>query len=89
MTSLQESEITFPIANGIFGVGRLATMLKTLAEAGRIGHWHVGHWIDFRHTAIRIQFDTFTDGKIAEKLIENWHMAHVPTECAGDEGISP
>jgi hypothetical protein len=78
MTNLQESEITFPVG-GIFGVGRLATMLKALAESGRIGPWHIGHWIDFRHTAIRIQFDTRTDGEIAKDSIENWHSAHVPT----------
>jgi hypothetical protein len=42
MTNLQESEITFPVG-GIFGVGRLATMLKALAESGRIGPWHIGH----------------------------------------------
>jgi hypothetical protein len=52
MTNLQDSEITFPIAGGIFGVGQLATSLKALTEAGKIGPWHIGRWIDFRHTAI-------------------------------------
>ena len=31
-------------------VGRLATRLKALAAADQIGPWHIGHWIDFRHT---------------------------------------
>jgi hypothetical protein len=77
MTNSQENVIVFP-ADGIFGVGRLATILKSLADSGRIGAWHVGHWVDFRHTAIRIQFDTRTGGEIAKGFIENWHKAHVP-----------
>ena len=73
------SEIIFPIVGGIFGVGRLATMLRALADSGQIGSWHVGHWIDFHHTAIRIQFDTRADGEIAGAFVENWHRAHAPT----------
>jgi hypothetical protein len=76
MTDLQEREITFPIAGGIFGVGRLATSLKALAEAGKIGPWHVGHWIDFRHRAIRMKFSTNADGEFARSFVENWHRAH-------------
>ncbi len=77
MTDLPRSEITFPVVGGIFGVGRLATMLKGLADSGKIGPWHVGRWVDFRHTAIRIQFDTRADGEIAEGLVENWQKAPV------------
>ena len=80
MTNLQDSEITFPIAGGIFGVGQLATSLKALTEAGKIGPWHIGRWIDFRHTAIRIQFGTSVDGELAKRFIENWHRAHVPAD---------
>lgn len=75
MTNSQGSVITFP-ADGIFGVGRLATILKGLEHSGQIGSWHVGHWIDFHHTAIRIQFDTRAGGEIAKGFIENWHKAH-------------
>jgi hypothetical protein len=72
------SEITFPIVGGIFGVGQLATSLKALADSGQIGPWHVGHWIDFRHRAIRIQFGTAADGELARERVQNWHRAHVP-----------
>ena len=94
MTNLPGSEITFPIVGGIFGVGRLATMLKGLADSGQIGPWHVGYWIDFRHTAIRIQFDSRADGELAEDCLENSHRAHVPTgngacDAPVVEGIKP
>lgn len=78
MTNLPGSEITFPVVGGIFGVGRLATVLKALVDSGQIGPWHVGHWIDFRHAAIRIQFDTRADGELAKGFIANSHRAHVP-----------
>lgn len=77
MTNSQENMITFPAA-GVFGVGRLAAILKGLADSGQIGSWHVGHWVDFHHTAIRIQFDTRAGGEIAKGFIENWHRAHAP-----------
>jgi hypothetical protein len=76
MTNSPANVIAFP-ADDIFGVGRLAIILKSLADSGRIGPWHIGHWVDFRHTAIRIQFDTRTGGEIAKGFIENWHKAHV------------
>lgn len=66
MTNLSESVVTFPVG-GIFGVGRLATRLKALADAGQIGPWHVGHWIDFKHTAIRIRFESVADGELASR----------------------
>jgi hypothetical protein len=87
MTNSQESEITFPVFGGIFGVGWLATKLKTLADLGQIGAWHIGHWIDFRHTAIRIRFDTRADGEFAEGFIENWRRAHVPTGDVSDAPV--
>ena len=49
---------------GIFGVGRLATQLKALEGADQIGSWHVGHWIDHTHTAIRIRFDNDEDAEV-------------------------
>ena len=57
--------VTFPVREGIFGVGRLATQLKALEGADQIGSWHVGHWIDHTHTAIRIRFDNDEDARVA------------------------
>ena len=67
MTNLADSMVTFPIAGGIFGVGRLATSLTTLQSVGHIGPWHVGHWVDFTHTAIRIRFDSVVDAQVATR----------------------
>jgi hypothetical protein len=66
MPNSDESVITFPVG-GIFGVARLATKLNELLKRGQIGPWHVGHWIDFKHTAIRINFLTTTDGEVAKR----------------------
>jgi hypothetical protein len=60
MTGLSESVITFPVS-GIFGAGRLASRLKELESVDLIGPWHVGHWIDYTHTAIRIRFSSPAD----------------------------
>jgi hypothetical protein len=43
MTNLDECVITVPVVGGIFGVGRLATRLKALADTEQIGPWHFGH----------------------------------------------
>ena len=67
MTNLADSTVTFPIAGGIFGVGRLATRLKALQSVGHIGPWHVGHWVDFTHTAIRIRFNSIIDAQVATR----------------------
>jgi hypothetical protein len=67
MTNLDECEVTFPVG-GIFGVGRLATMLKTLADRGQIGPWQIGQWIDFRHIAIRIRFNSVADSELAQGI---------------------
>jgi len=65
MPNSDECVITFPVG-GIYGVARLADKLNELLNRGQIGAWHVGHWIDFRHTAIRIKFLTLTDGDVAK-----------------------
>ena len=57
--------VTFSVTGGIFGVGRLASRLKTLESVNLIGSWHVGDWIDYTHNAIRIRFDNVTDAKVA------------------------
>jgi hypothetical protein len=64
MTGSSESIITFPVA-GIFGAGRLASRLKELESVDLIGPWHVGHWIDYTHTAIRIRFSSPADARAA------------------------
>jgi len=67
MTNLDGCEITFPIVGGIFGVGRLATKLKALADTEQIGPWHIGQWTDFKHTAIRMRFASIADGECARE----------------------
>ena len=64
MTGSSESIVTFPAA-GIFGAGRLASRLKELESVDLIGPWHVGHWIDYTHTAIRIRFSSPADARTA------------------------
>ena len=67
MPAADECLITFPVAGGIFGVARLASKLNELLDTGQIGPWRVGHWIDFKHTEIRIKFLTVTDGEVARR----------------------
>jgi len=66
MPNPDECVITFSVG-GIFGVARLATKLNELLRSGQFGTWHVGHWIDFKHTAIRIKFLAATDGEVARR----------------------
>ena len=68
MSDASEHVITFPVTAGVFGVGRLATKLNALLNADRIGPWHVGQWVDFRHTAVRIKFGTAADGEVARRV---------------------
>ena len=56
---------TFAVTGGIFGVGRLASQLKSLESIDQIGPWHVRHWTDYTYTAIRIRFSSDADGKMA------------------------
>jgi hypothetical protein len=64
MTTSSESVRTFAVA-GIFGAGRLASRLKELESGDLIGPWHVGHWIDYTHRAIRIRFTSRADARTA------------------------
>ena len=64
MTGSSECVITFP-TTGLFGAGRLASRLKELESVDLIGPWHVGHWIDYTHTAIRIRFSSPADARAA------------------------
>ena len=96
MPNSDESVIVFPV-RGIFGVARLASKLNELLKRGQIGPWHVGHWIDFKHTAIRINFLTATDGEVAERLrrriLSTAGRASFPSlrSCSrrrGDDGVT-
>jgi hypothetical protein len=64
-----ECVTTFAVTGGIFGVGRLAARLDELLESGRIGAWHIGPWVDWRQTAIRIKFDSVEDRKLSERVV--------------------
>jgi hypothetical protein len=66
MTSSGECLVTFPVRSGIFGVDRLAKRLKAFAADNQIGDWHIGPWVDWRHTAIRISFSTVADASRAK-----------------------
>ena len=66
MSNQIECVVTFPVRGGIFGIGCLATRLTALAVSRQIGEWHIGHWVDWRHTAIRINFDTAADAVLAK-----------------------
>jgi len=79
MTGSPESVVTFPVA-GIFGAGRLATRLKELESVDLIGPWHVGRWIDYTHTAIRIRFGNQADARTA--LINVWFSAGPPPDIS-------
>jgi hypothetical protein len=65
VTDLTDGAVTFRVQRGIFGVGSLATRLKALESIGQIGPWHIGQWIDYTHSAIRIRFSSAADGKLA------------------------
>jgi hypothetical protein len=67
MTNLDECVITVQIVGGVFGVGRLATRLKALADTKQIGPWHIDRWTDFKHTAIGIRFASVADGERASE----------------------
>jgi len=54
---------------GIFGVGRLTTKLDALLRTAQISPWHIGQWIDFKHTAIRVRFASAADGEVARGSI--------------------
>jgi hypothetical protein len=66
MSAQVESPTTFAVSGGIFGVSRLATRLNALVASGQIGEWHIGHWTDWQHTAIRIKFATAADAALAK-----------------------
>lgn len=72
-----ECLVTFPVRSGIFGVDRLAKHLKALQLEDRIGNWHIGEWVDWRHAAIQISFDTAADARCAKLAC---HDAGTPSD---------
>lgn len=66
MPNQLECAVIFPVSRGIFDVGRLATRLSGLVASHEIGEWHIGHWVDWRHTGIRITFRTAADAATAQ-----------------------
>jgi hypothetical protein len=68
MPHTADCTVTFPVERGIFGVNRLALALNALAKDHRIGIWHPGLWVDWRHTAIAIGFDTAADASLAKSV---------------------
>ncbi|MGH7099515.1 MAG: hypothetical protein ACREE4_17890 [Stellaceae bacterium] len=67
MANSTEHLMTFPVTGGIFGVDRLAAKMNALLNADQIGPWHIGQWIDFTHTVIRIEFGTAAAGQLARR----------------------
>lgn len=65
---IAEHGVTFPIANRMYGMDRLAKRLNLLVSDGKIKDWHPGYWIDWDHAAIRIIFDSMEDAEVAKKL---------------------
>lgn len=68
MVSLERAgdrRATFSIDNGIYGVGRLAKRLNALIGKDGIAAWHLAGWTDWKHTAIRIDFDSPEDARRA------------------------
>jgi len=66
VSSQFECLVAFPVRSRIFGVGRLATRLNALRANREIGEWHIGPWVDWRHSAIRIDFRTVADAALAK-----------------------
>jgi hypothetical protein len=71
MSTQNELEVLFPVKSGIFGVGRLATRLTALTASRQIGEWHIGRWLDWKHTAIRISFATPADAALAVSMSQD------------------
>jgi hypothetical protein len=85
MSSQNECEVLFPVKSGIFGVGRLATHLKALTASRQIGEWHIGRWLDWKHTAIRISFATPEDAALAKSV--SLETATTPPQAAGNNPV--
>jgi hypothetical protein len=66
MSAQTECPVIFTVSGGIYGVGRLATRLNALVANHQISEWHAGHWVDWRHAAIRINFATAAEAALAK-----------------------
>ena len=59
--------VTFAITAGIFGVGQPLAEQASGKRKDRC--LHIGPWVDWRHTAICIKFDSVEDGKLSEDVV--------------------
>ena len=66
MSIANECRVTFPVQHGVFGVDRLAVRLNTLVQTREIAGWHAGHWVDWHHTTIAIDFESTADAALAK-----------------------
>ena len=64
-----EYMITFAVAGGSSVLAGLRLSSTSFRKAGRIGAWHIGPWVDWGHTAIRIKFDSVEDGKLSQHVV--------------------
>ena len=83
MTGSSDNVLSFAVA-GIFGAGRLASRLNELESVDLIGPWHVGHWIDHTHTAIRIRFSSRADARTALRNVG--FSSVLPPEALATDG---
>jgi hypothetical protein len=60
-----DRRVTFPVDGGIYGVGRLAKRLNALVGKDGIAVWRLAGWTDWKHRAIRIDFDSPRDARRA------------------------
>jgi hypothetical protein len=67
-SSAGDRRAIFSIDNGIYGVGRLAKRLNALIGKDGIAAWHLAGWTDWKHTAIRIDFDSLEDARRAADM---------------------
>jgi len=52
--------------HGSRGLNRLASRLTDLTQAGVIGPWHLGPWLDSRRVRRSIHFESAEDARLAE-----------------------
>jgi len=63
-----ECVVTFPVRSGILVASRRAS--PPLRQATRSGNGISGIWVDWRHSAIRITFDTAADAATAKSAYD-------------------
>jgi hypothetical protein len=86
--SAGDRRATFSIDNGIYGVDRLAKRLNALIGKDGIAAWHLAGWTDWKHTAIRIDFDSLEDARRAADMCRDDRSGadQAPADGNGAEG---